>query len=63
VQHLAVDRFVSPEEFAELERKALTCGFLGVASGPFVRSSYQADSLYQQAVLKRKQHAHEKGSR
>ncbi|MFV0437201.1 MAG: lipoyl synthase [Desulfopila sp.] len=45
--HLPVVRFVEPAEFAELERLAQARGFAGVAAGPFVRSSYQAESLYQ----------------
>ncbi len=44
--HLPVERFVDPEEFAEFEQEALACGFAGVAAGPFVRSSYQAEKLY-----------------
>jgi len=44
--HLPVDRFVEPDEFNELERAALARGFAGVAAGPFVRSSYQAETLY-----------------
>ncbi len=48
--HLPVKRFVPPEEFADLEQEALTLGFSGVASGPFVRSSYQAETLYRQAL-------------
>ena len=49
-EHLQVERFVSPEEFTDLEKEALALGFSGVASGPFVRSSYQAEKLYRQAV-------------
>ena len=49
-QHLPVGRFVPPEEFAALERKALAHGFPGVAAGPFVRSSYQAEGLYRRAL-------------
>jgi lipoyl synthase len=41
--HLPVERYLPPEEFAELGRFATDAGFLGVASGPLVRSSYQAD--------------------
>jgi lipoic acid synthetase len=48
--HLPVKRFLPPEEFTELEKEALDLGFSGVASGPFVRSSYQAERLYRQAV-------------
>ena len=43
LHHLPVDRFVSPEEFAELGRLGEALGFSNVASGPMVRSSYHAD--------------------
>ncbi|MGB3209811.1 MAG: lipoyl synthase [Desulforhopalus sp.] len=48
--HLPVQRFLPPEEFAELEQDARALGFSGVASGPFVRSSYQAEKLYRKAM-------------
>ncbi|TXR54244.1 lipoyl synthase [Reinekea thalattae] len=41
--HLAVERFVHPDEFKELEVYGYELGFLNVASGPMVRSSYHAD--------------------
>jgi lipoic acid synthetase len=41
--HLPVDRFVTPDEFAELAAIAKQLGFSQVASGPMVRSSYHAD--------------------
>ena len=41
--HLALDRYVTPKEFAEFERIARELGFSHVASGPLVRSSYHAD--------------------
>ena len=41
--HLPVDRFVTPDEFAEFETLAKEMGFSHVASGPLVRSSYHAD--------------------
>lgn len=41
--HLAVERFVTPEEFDELGRVGKEMGFEHVASGPMVRSSYHAD--------------------
>ena len=42
-RHLPVVRFYAPEEFDDLRREALQCGFLDVAAGPLVRSSYHAD--------------------
>ena len=41
--HLAVARFVHPDEFAALKTEALAMGFPHVESGPMVRSSYHAD--------------------
>jgi lipoic acid synthetase len=50
--HLPVERFVPPEEFAEFEQQATALGFAGVAAGPFVRSSYQAEKLYRKVKRK-----------
>jgi lipoic acid synthetase len=44
--HIHVMRYISPEEFDSWRDKALGMGFESVASGPFVRSSYNADLLY-----------------
>ena len=41
--HLALERYVHPDEFAELAQDAKALGFSHVASGPLVRSSYHAD--------------------
>ena len=41
--HLALERYVHPDEFSELARDAKALGFSHVASGPLVRSSYHAD--------------------
>ena len=41
--HLPVERFVHPDEFADLRRLGESMGFSNVASGPMVRSSYHAD--------------------
>ena len=41
--HLAVERYVHPDEFDELGRIAKDLGFSQAASGPLVRSSYHAD--------------------
>src|SRR5688500_8933256 len=42
-QHLAVERYVTPDEFAALREYALELGFPHVEAGPMVRSSYHAD--------------------
>ena len=40
--HLPVERYLTPAEFAALREDALRCGFRHVESGPLVRSSYHA---------------------
>jgi lipoic acid synthetase len=42
VAHLPVERYVHPDEFAEMKAEALGLGFKHVESGPLVRSSYHA---------------------
>jgi len=49
--HLAVAQYIPPEAFAVMAREALTLGFRAVAADPFVRSSYQAQTLFQQASM------------
>jgi lipoic acid synthetase len=44
---------VRPEEFVELSQEAESLGFVGVLSGPLVRSSYRARRLYAQAIAAR----------
>jgi len=45
--HAPVARYVPPAEFDEIGHEARQMGFLAVASGPFVRSSYNAAEVYQ----------------
>jgi lipoic acid synthetase len=52
-RHHPVTRWVQPQEFVELREEAEQVGFLGVMSGPLVRSSYRAGRLYQQAIAAR----------
>ena len=53
MKHHPVERWVKPEEFVELAQEATEIGFLGVMSGPLVRSSYRAGRLYKQAMESR----------
>ncbi len=48
--NITVNRYVSPEEFKRIREIALAIGFEGVAAGPHVRSSYQAEELYRMAI-------------
>lgn len=43
-----VMRFLPPEEFSQLESEGKQMGFQGIASAPFVRSSYRADEMLKQ---------------
>jgi lipoic acid synthetase len=52
-RHHPVERWVKPEEFVELAAEAREVGFLGVMSGPLVRSSYRARRLYEEALSAR----------
>ncbi len=60
-KHAAVDRFVSPSEFATYQRAAYAKGFLLVAASPLTRSSYHAAEDFarlrqvRQAALRREQ--------
>jgi len=52
-KHHPVVRWVKPHEFVELSKEADDIGFLGVMSGPLVRSSYRASRLFKQAQEKK----------
>ncbi|KAL4243076.1 Lipoyl synthase, mitochondrial [Abortiporus biennis] len=53
-RHMKVDRYVEPEEFDRWKKTAEDMGFLYVASGPLVRSSYKAGEYFIENVLKGK---------
>lgn len=46
LQHLPIEKYWSPEEFEALATEARKMGFLYVAAGPMVRSSYRAAELF-----------------
>jgi len=52
-RHHPVERWVKPQEFVELAEEAKAIGFAGVMSGPLVRSSYRAGTLYRQGAQAR----------
>ena len=47
LNHLPVERWVTPEEFEKYREIGLSKGFLEVVSGPMVRSSYRAEQALQ----------------
>jgi lipoic acid synthetase len=52
-KHHPVSRWVKPQEFVELKNEAEAIGFLGVLSGPLVRSSYRAGRLWAKSMNKK----------
>ena len=52
-KHHPVSRWVKPEEFVEMAKEAEEIGFLGVLSGPLVRSSYRAGRLWAASMMKK----------
>ncbi|MEL6506735.1 MAG: lipoyl synthase [Pseudomonadota bacterium] len=53
-KHAAIDRFVTPEEFANYEVLARAKGFLMVSSSPLTRSSYHADADFEKLQAARR---------
>ncbi|KAI0257586.1 mitochondrial Lipoyl synthase [Lactifluus subvellereus] len=53
-KHMKVDRYVEPAEFDRWRQIAEDMGFLYVASGPLVRSSYKAGEYFIENVLRNK---------
>jgi lipoic acid synthetase len=52
--HIPVTEYVSPETFEHYKALAEELGFLYVASGPFVRSSYRAGEFFLEALIRKK---------
>ncbi len=53
LKHLPVAAFITPAKFAEYGDRARQMGFIHVASGPMVRSSYHADDFSPAAIASR----------
>lgn len=51
--HLRVERFVSPAQFDTYKQQAEEMGFLYVAAGPLVRSSYRAAEFFMKGLMQR----------
>ena len=52
-RHHPVERWVPPDDFVAWADRAREIGFVGVMSGPLVRSSYRAGRLYAEAIAAR----------
>ncbi len=53
-KHLPVKEYITPDKFRSLGKKALEMGFLYVASGPLVRSSYRAAEFFIKNLLQKR---------
>jgi len=53
-RHLPVEAFVTPEKFQEWQTVAEDLGFLYVASGPLVRSSYRAGEFFMKGMIEKR---------
>ena len=54
-RHMAVEEYVTPEMFGAYQAEAEKMGFLYVAAGPMVRSSYKAGEFFLQNILRQGQ--------
>jgi lipoic acid synthetase len=54
-RHLKVEEFITPEKFQYWQKTAEDMGFLYVASGPLVRSSYRAGEFFMKGMIRKKQ--------
>lgn len=55
--HLRVEEYVTPEKFQEWQKIAEGMGFLYVASGPLVRSSYRAGEFFMKGMVEKQRKA------
>jgi lipoic acid synthetase len=58
-RHLSVVDYITPEKFNEWQKKAESMGFLYVASGPLVRSSYRAGEFFMKGIIEKSQNKSE----
>jgi lipoic acid synthetase len=54
MNHLPVESFYTPEDYTRLGKEAETYGFLYVASGAMVRSSYKAGEFFIQGTIEKR---------
>lgn len=61
-RHLRVEEYITPEKFAYWQKTAEDLGFLYVASGPLVRSSYRAGEFFMKGVIEKRRAEEQKTS-
>ena len=57
-KHMEVFKYVHPDVFEKYKQEALKLGFIYVASGPLVRSSYKAGEFYIESLVRSKKNSH-----
>ena len=50
--HIPIVEYISPERFKQYKSEAEALGFLYVAAGPFVRSSYRAGEFFMESLIR-----------
>ncbi len=61
-RHLRVEEYITPEKFQYWQKVAEDMGFLYVASGPLVRSSYRAGEFFMKGVIEKRRAEEQKNS-
>ncbi len=61
-KHLKVEEYVTPKKFQEWQTIAEDLGFLYVASGPLVRSSYRAGEFFMKGIIKQRKESLQHGN-
>lgn len=61
-KHLKVIEYITPEKFSNWQKVAEDMGFLYVASGPLVRSSYRAGEFFMKGVIQKKRQQEQSAS-
>ncbi|KAL3468801.1 hypothetical protein BJX99DRAFT_101352 [Aspergillus californicus] len=61
-RHMAVQEYITPDQFELWRQRALDMGFLYCASGPLVRSSYKAGEAFIENVLKKRRSGTSEGA-
>ena len=62
-RHLKVEEYVTPEKFAHWQKTAEGMGYLYVASGPLVRSSYRAGEFFMKGIIEKQRRSEQDGDR
>lgn len=62
LRHMPVEKYIHPDIFDSLKKEALEIGFLYVASGPLVRSSYKAGEFFIENIVRKRRKSNQSTS-